>query len=270
MSARSAQTGRSSTRGEARALSGHRAWHDLAWLGAGVAFLFVLRLLPLSESMGKLLLEEHHGHAAIFSVHTFIWLAFFVGLGRLIARLRSAQAEERELLEDYLPEQSDEILTSEDLGAIYQRLRAAPRHRFLPRLLERAVTQYQGNKSIAHAHTLLDSCLDLYLHELDLGYHMIRYMVWLIPTLGFIGSVVGIGQALAVAGATPSNDPNLLSMTTSAMSIAFSGTFLALALSAVLVFIMHIAQSREERALNASAQYCLDRLINRLYEEERK
>lgn len=258
---------RATSLAEARALSGHRAWHDLAWLGAGVAFLIVLRLLPLSDAMGKLLLEEHNGHAAIFSVHTFIWLAFFVGLGRLIVRMRSAREEERELLVDYLPEESDSILTGEDLGDIYKRLRAAPKHRFLPRLLERAVTQYQGNKSISHAHTLLDSCLDLYLHELDLGYHMIRYMVWLIPTLGFIGSVVGIGQALAVAGATPPNDPNLLSMTTSAMSIAFSGTFLALALSAVLVFIMHIAQSREERALNASAQYCLDRLINRLYEE---
>lgn len=255
---------------EARAISAHRGWLDAAWLLAGVIFLTVLRFLPLSDSMGKLLLDKHGGHAAFFSVHTFIWLAFFVGLGRLLVRWQEARAEERELAVDYLPVESDEILTSRDLGEIYKRLRSAPRHRFLPRLLERAVTQYQGNKSIAHAHTLLDSCLDLYLHELDLGYHMIRYMVWLIPTLGFIGSVVGIGQALAVAGATKPDDPNLLSMTTSAMAIAFNGTFIALTLSAILVFIMHLAQSKEERALNASAQYCLDRLINRLYEGEEK
>jgi hypothetical protein len=48
------------------------------------------------------------------------------------------------------------------------------------------------------------------------------------------------------------------------MSIAFNGTFLALLLSAALVFLMHIAQMKEEKALNASAQYCLDQLINRL------
>jgi hypothetical protein len=48
------------------------------------------------------------------------------------------------------------------------------------------------------------------------------------------------------------------------MSIAFNGTFIALLLSAVLVYIMHLAQQREEKALNNSAQYCLDKLINRL------
>ena len=166
--------------------------------------------------------------------------------------------------QEYLPQGDDIILTSADLGELYKKLRTVSKRRFLPRLLERTVTQYQGNKSVAHAHTLLDSCLDLYLHELDLGYHMIRYIVWLIPTIGFIGSVIGIGSALAVAGATKADDPNLLTNTTSAMSIAFNGTFLALLLSAALVFLMHIAQMKEEKALNASAQYCLDQLINRL------
>jgi len=43
-------------------------------------------------------------------------------------------------------------------------------------------------------------------------------------------------------------------------------TLLALLLSAVLVFLMHIAQGREESALNRAGQYCLDNLINKLYE----
>ena len=198
------------------------------------------------------------------SIHTTIWIIFFIGLGRLLVRWRAARAEELELQQDYLPQGDDIILTSQDLGELYKRLRTASKRHFLPRLLERTVTQYQGNKSVAHAHTLLDSCLDLYLHELDLGYHMIRYIVWLIPTIGFIGSVMGIGGALGVAGASKADDPNLLMNTTSAMSIAFNGTFLALLLSAALVFIMHLAQMKEEKALNASAQYCLDQLINRL------
>jgi hypothetical protein len=71
---------------------------------------------------------------------------------------------------------------------------------------------------------------------------------------------------LRVAGLTRADDPGLLAHTTSEMSVAFNGTFIALLLSAALVFIMHIAQQKEERALNASAQYCLDQLINRLIE----
>ena len=243
---------------------------DARWLATGVVFLIVLAWLPLPHRLGALLLDTHVDHATqhaqtpVVSIHSIIWLIFFVGLGRLLARWREAQAEELELQQEYLPPGDDLILTSEDLGQLYQKLRKVSKRRFLPRLLERTVTQYQGNKSVAHAHTLLDSCLDLYLHELDLGYHMIRYIVWLIPTIGFIGSVMGIGAALSVAGAAKADDPDLLANTTSAMSIAFNGTFIALLLSAALVFILHIAQMKEEKALNASAQYCLDQLINRL------
>ena len=246
--------------------------HDVRWLGVGVVFLVILTWLPLPPRLGALLLDTHvehvtgHAHTPPVSIHSIIWLLFFVGLGRLLHRWREATQEERELEQEYLPPEDDIILTGEDLGQLYQKLRAAPQQRFLPRLLERTVTQYQGNKSVAHAHTLLDSCLDLYLHELDLGYHMIRYIVWLIPTIGFIGSVMGIGAALSVAGASKADDPNLLMNTTSAMSIAFNGTFIALLLSATLVFILHLAQQKEEKALNASAQYCLDKLINRLIE----
>lgn len=243
---------------------------DVRWLGIGVVFLVILTWLPLPARLGALLLDTHvdhvtgHGHTPVVSIHSIIWLLFFVGLGRLLHRWREAAEEERELAKEYRPPEDDIILTGEDLGQLYRKLRATPQRRFLPRLLERTVAQYQGNKSVAHAHTLLDSCLDLYLHELDLGYHIIRYIVWLIPTIGFIGSVMGIGEALSVAGASKSDDPNLLMNTTSAMSIAFNGTFIALLLSAVLVFILHLAQQREEKALNASAQYCLDKLINRL------
>ncbi len=265
---------------------GYSLWMDLVWLVICVVFLFALngaltaayqpKTPGAPDRLASLFLDTHiakHEHEGkvtyerntpVVSIHTINWLLFFVGFGRLLYRWREAAAEERELQQEYLPPEDDIILTSEDLGQLYKKLRAAPKRRFLPRLLERTVTQYQGNKSVSHAHTLLDSCLDLYLHELDLGYHMIRYLVWLIPTIGFIGSVIGIGAALSVAGATKPDDPGLLARTTSEMSIAFNGTFIALFLSAVLVFILHIAQQKEDMALNDSAQYCLDKLINRL------
>lgn len=255
---------------------GYALYNDAIWIGIGIVFLFVLRHIPMPDRLASLLLDthvDHHTHVRytpIISIHSVNWLLFFIGLGRLSYRWREANAEERELQQEYLPPEQDIILTNEDLGQLYQKLRSAPKRRFLPRLLERTVTQYQGNKSVSHTHTLLDSSLDLYLHELDLGYHMIRYIVWLIPTIGFIGSVIGIGGALSVAGAAKVDDPDLLSNTTSAMSIAFNGTFIALLLSAVLVYILHIAQQKEETALNESAQYCLDKLINRLLDEPDK
>jgi len=57
----------------------------------------------------------------------------------------------------------------------------------------------------------------------------------------------------------------LLSELTQRLAVAFYTTLLALIQAAILVFIMHIVQAQEERSLNLSGQYCLDNLINRLY-----
>ena len=55
---------------------------------------------------------------------------------------------------------------------------------------------------------------------------------------------------------------------TTKLGVAFNTTLLALVMSAILVFFMHLAQGREESALNNTGQYCMDNLINRLYEEK--
>jgi flagellar motor component MotA len=129
------------------------------------------------------------------------------------------------------------------------------------------VTQFQTNRSVDQANALLTSSLELSLHEIDLRYSMVRYVVWAIPTLGFIGTVVGISLALAFAGAVDLQDPNLLAELTKRLAVAFDTTLLALVMSAVLVLCQHVVQAYEERALNQAGQYCLDNLINRLYAE---
>ena len=130
----------------------------------------------------------------------------------------------------------------------------------------------QSSRSVDQANALLNSSLELFQHEIDLKYNMLRYMVWLIPTLGFIGTVIGIALALGEAGNMPNMEESdalgaWMKSLTGSLALAFNTTLVALLLSAVLVFLMHIAQGREETALNRAGQYCLDNLINRLYEK---
>jgi len=154
------------------------------------------------------------------------------------------------------------------LRPIYQNARQAADQRgsYLPRLIQRVVLQFQTSRSIDQANGLLNSSLEMYLHEIDLRYALVRYIVWLIPTLGFIGTVVGISIALAFAGEADTQDPALLAELTKRLAVAFNTTLLALIMSAILVLIQHIVEAKEERALNRAGQYCLDHLINRLYE----
>ena len=83
---------------------------------------------------------------------------------------------------------------------------------------------------------------------------------------------MGIALALANAGDMPDLSASEAIKTwfgnmTLELGVAFNTTLLALMMSAVLVFFMHVSQGREETALNDAGQYCLDHLVNRLVVE---
>lgn len=203
-----------------------------------------------------------------FTVQNLMWLVFFMGMGELLGRFQDGNAENTQLHQQYLPEDERTLLQANDLGSIYKRVRnnaGSQTDLFLPRLIRRMILQFQSSRSVEQASVLLNSSLELYLHEIDLRYNLLRYIMWLIPSLGFIGTVIGISLALNYAGMADPNDPQLLAELTKRLAVAFYTTLLALLQSVILVFSLHIIQAREERCLNRAGQYCLDNLINRLY-----
>ncbi len=218
------------------------------------------------ESQIAALLLDRGGLTYPFSIQNMMWIVFFVGMGELWLCLAISGMEYKHLRAGYLPEDDETVLMAEDLPPIYRRVKKDAGGLFLTRLIRRVILQFQTSRAADQANALLNSSLDLFLHEIDLRYNMLRYIMWLLPTLGFIGTVQGISNALAFAGAAELNDPSLLSNVTVRLALAFNTTLLALVMAGILVFAMHIIQGREERALNMAGQYCLDNLINRLYE----
>ncbi|MDE2730341.1 MAG: MotA/TolQ/ExbB proton channel family protein [Bacteroidota bacterium] len=245
---------------------------------AGLIALLAI-LLPVPEAgsnqiyLSALLLDRASAWFP-FTVQNIMWLIFSVGIAEITLRFNRASSEIRQLSLELLPEDASTILRSQDLIPVYRRISRAKnaRHFRLQRILLRVIQQFQISRSADQANNLLNSSLELIQHEIDLRYNMMRYIVWLIPTLGFIGTVIGIALALSAANDMPSLDDAQAvqvwfgTMTTK-LGLAFNTTFLALILAAILVFLQHIAQGKEETALNSAGQYCLDNLINRLYEE---
>ncbi len=203
------------------------------------------------------------------TVQTVMWVVFFIGLGELALRWYYGRLEEAQIKRNYLPEDDETVLRpGDDITPIYQKVRASKYREicFVPRLIERCVLGYNLSHSADQTNSLLNSSLELYIHEIDLRYNIIRYIIWLIPSLGFIGTVVGIMLALNYAGDRANvQSPDMLFQVTKLLGVAFSTTLVALVMAAILVFIQSIVQAREERALNQAGQYCLDNLINRLY-----
>ena len=243
----------------------------LAWGGAviaGCGFIGGLSLLLAEGRAAAFLLDRNSPVFSYpFTIQNLMWLIFFGALGEVAVRLRRARREWAQFDRGLLPEDDETMLRLKDLGAVRARVRGEERF-FLQRLMTRCVLQFQSSKSTDRANALLNSSLDLMQHEVDARYSLLRYLVWVIPTIGFIGTVVGIAAALGAAGATQNfQDPALLGELTRNLGVAFYTTMLALVQSAILVLAQTMTQSREEGALNRAGQYCLDNLINRLYDK---
>lgn len=226
----------------------------------------------LSGGLAKALLDFPPGNGLLpypVTIQNIMWVMFFFGCGELLVRHLQGMNEHRQLSKQLLPEDDSTMLRAGDLGAIYHRVKASsPRPYFLQRLILRTSAQFQSSRSIDQANSLMNSTLELYQHEIELRYNMLRYLVWVIPTLGFIGTVVGIALALeSAAAADDLANVDAVRAVIAKLGVAFYTTLLALLQSMVLVFVMHLVQGREEGALNDAGQYCLDNLINRLYEK---
>lgn len=250
---------------------------------SGVALVGVLSwLFPAGDdSVGAELLLDRNTRIFPypFTIQNLMWLAFCVAAGELVVRHVAGARERRQIELGLLPEDDRTVLRQADVAEIHDRVaRSDPEGRhLLQRMLTGALLQFRNSGSTARVTSLIELSLELYQHEIELRYNMLRYVIWLIPTLGFVGTVLGIAFAMRTAGVMFAGasltratiGPEMMEQVTGDLGVAFYTTLLALLQSAVLMFAMHIMQEREEGALNRIGQYSLRNLVNRLHEERR-
>jgi biopolymer transport protein ExbB/TolQ len=203
-----------------------------------------------------------------YTIQNFMYIVMALALAGLWLRWRAAEHEHRLLAAHLLPEDDKSVLEYADLrlGAIRRRASTLfdESSGYLPYLIDVTISRLLSSKSIDQVLAVFNSSIDIISHRIDLNYQMIRYLIWLIPTIGFIGTVVGITVALEVI------DPIKLDLklVTDRLGIAFYTTIIALVESMIIFFFQNLVQRREEAALNMSASYCLKNLINRMYVAE--
>lgn len=76
---------------------------------------------------------------------------------------------------------------------------------------------------------------------------MVRIIIWAIPIMGFLGTVIGI--TMAIAGLDAKQMESSLPVVTSGLGVAFDTTALALALSMVLMFGQFFVDKQEAKLL---------------------
>ena len=98
-------------------------------------------------------------------------------------------------------------------------------------------------------------------NRLDSELSMVRYITWAIPSIGFIGTVRGIGAALGLAHQAVDGD---ISGVTQSLGTAFNSTFIALLISIFLMFLVHQLQLLQERLIFEAESYVDQNLIRHM------
>ena len=101
-----------------------------------------------------------------------------------------------------------------------------------------------------------DSDVELFELSMSSSFSLPKVLLWAIPLMGFIGTVIGMSQAVGSFDSVLSNADNVdglkngLVKVTGGLGTAFDTTYLALVISVILAFPLNILEKQEDRLLN--------------------
>ena len=183
----------------------------------------------------------------------------------IMAIKANASINERRLLrEDLIPIRVGESInptSANDYLRQLEGLDVAKQDLFLTRTLINGLKRFTTTKNVQDVSTTTHTMVESEAERLESELSMIRYIAWAIPSIGFIGTVRGIGAALSLAHRAVDGD---ISGVTQNLGVAFNSTFIALLISIVIMFMVHHLQLLQERQIFETETYCDENLITHL------
>ena len=174
-------------------------------------------------------------------------------------------AREKSILQlDLIPLNTGTSILPEDTREYSRPIQALPEEQhgyLLPRTLLTALHRFRSTRNIQDVSHAVRAICDSESERLDSELSMIRYIAWAIPSIGFLGTVRGIGQALGQAHKAVEGD---ITGVTQSLGVAFNSTFVALLISILIMFLLHQLQLAQERLALDAEEYCDVRLVRHL------
>jgi biopolymer transport protein ExbB/TolQ len=166
---------------------------------------------------------------------------------------------------DLIPLAEGVQVLPEDARDLSRRIQALPTHQrdsLLPRALLAALQRFSSTRNVQDVADATHAYCSAEGERLDSELSMIRYIAWAIPSVGFLGTVRGIGDALAQAHKALEGD---IFGVTRSLGVAFNSTLIALLISIVLMFFLHQLQLLQERYVLDAEEYCEENLTRHLH-----
>lgn len=218
-----------------------------------------------------------------FNLQVMIWITFFYSLGELV--IRWLNINEQLIQKDCFDLHSnpdnlvlnidgerinvalhrDLAIKPEIMSAIFMaKKRIVPEQSLVFTFMRHITYQFQSTNNVGDVYSSVNALTESELHKTELNYTVVKYLVWLIPTLGFIGTVIGIVVALGTANTLGADNDNMLAEVIPRLAQAFYTTLLALLLSAIVMVLLNIIEARDERVVNEVSGYFQENVVTNL------
>lgn len=245
------------------AILGNLGWPILLGLAATSLFFALIYRGPLNHPV-------MHRYFASHPVTFFETGLFFVGLAALLLKMLEVTSQFLGLGAVHLepiPDAGNSIDDCDRLSQHLDKLPVAARRSHLTRRLRDALQHVGRAGTAAQLNDELKYLSDVENARQQESYSLVRIVIWATPMLGFLGTVMGITEAL---GDLSSNAKLLATAIDTAIQgllgglyVAFDTTALALTLSMILMFIQFVIDRIEQQLLSTVDSRANDELVGR-------
>jgi biopolymer transport protein ExbB/TolQ len=214
------------------------------------------------ERVGRLLL----GPEQIASYCCTVWAGFII-LSRYAEVLRQRRAFEQDLL----PTDEGARILPEDARPLIRKLDQTVSRRgpsILATMARMALGKFAVSRSATDASEIVRTQAEVEQGRLVTSIATVQYLAWAIPAIGFLGTVRGLAGGLSMANSSEESTAKFLDQATRQLGVAFDCTFVALALSLIVMYLLHAIQRAEESLVLDCQQFCQEHLVLRLYDPQ--
>lgn len=193
-------------------------------------------------------------------IQSLTYLAFVWAWFEVREKLRVIARERRAFKLNLIPTSEKHVFMPQDVNQLkFKLIEFEKKEKYiLSDLLKKACTKFRTSGSLSELIDIVSIQIEVSQDKAEGDQSVIRYLTWVIPSLGFIGTVIGISQSLVYAN---SGDMEKI---TSLLGVAFDTTLVALVLSVFLMWFVHQLQEETDRFHSDLKEFVIDNLINKI------
>ena len=236
--------------------------------------LFVFIRLPVVSRIAVIYMRPSNQFAVIPAT-----IFFFGGISILLLKGRKLKFQERALKLSAVPGEPEFVLNEKTAATVLNRIHALvdhPRHFMLLNRIDRALSNFRNIGQVNDVSAILRAQAE---NDEDLvasSYTVVNGLVWAIPVLGFIGTVLGLSLAIGRFTQTLQAGGDLAAIraslqgVTSGLATAFESTLVALTFTLILQLVITFHQKQEMAFLDECNDYCHLHIVSKLRLSERQ